>query len=138
MADWLPSAASIVVLINLTYVVALPTTHSVQDRRFATGAQVFGEYTNFSLWNKGVAVPMSMFTAAWVITGWQAPAFIVEETQNAQITAPRAIITSYSSIAIGGAIVSLVTAFCTSDITAAATDPRFVVSRAVLFRALDR
>ncbi|KAI8654766.1 Amino acid transporter [Fusarium keratoplasticum] len=114
---------SIVVLINLTYVVALPTTHSVQDRRFATGAQVFGEYTNFSLWNKGVAVPMSMFTAAWVITGWQAPAFIVEETQNAQITAPRAIITSYSSIAIGGAIVSLVTAFCTSDITAAATDP---------------
>ncbi|UPL02490.1 hypothetical protein LCI18_013424 [Fusarium solani-melongenae] len=114
---------SIVVLINLTYVVALPTTHSVQDRRFATGAQVFGEYTNFSLWNKGVAVPMSMFTAAWVITGWQAPAFIVEETQNAQITAPKAIITSYASIAIGGAIVSLVTAFCTSDITAAATEP---------------
>lgn len=112
------------VLTNFIYVIAIPITHAKQDLPFATASQVFGDYTNSSLYDNSIAVPMSFFCAVWVITGWQAPAFIAEETQNASRTAPRAIITSYIAIAFGGVVVCLVTAFCIPDVLVAAADPR--------------
>lgn len=115
-------------IFNLIYIIALPITHSQQHRPFASAAQVFGEYTNFSLWDESVSVPMSMFCAIWVITGWQAPAFIAEETHDASRAAPKAIIVAYCAIAVGGLIVSLTTAFCISDMSIAAFDPRWVTS----------
>lgn len=122
---------------NLIYIIALPVTHSQQNRHFATAAQVFGEYANFSLWDRSVSVPMSMFCAVWVITGWQAPAFIAEETHNASRAAPKAIIVSYSAIACGGLVVSLVTAFCIPDMSVAALDPRYVADSPVQGLAVE-
>lgn len=119
-------AAAVMAVTIIIYIIAIPITHSQQDRPFASGAQAFGKYNNHSLYVNAVAVPMSFFCAVWAITGWQAPALVAEETHNASRTAPKAVITSYLTISTGGLVVSLITAFCIPDITVAADDPGYV------------
>ncbi|KAK6851477.1 hypothetical protein PG995_012599 [Apiospora arundinis] len=116
-------SASIVLVSTVIFFIALPVSQAVQGTPFASAAKVFGEYTNFSDWNDPVAVPMTWFTAAWVITGWNAPAAVAEETHNARIVAPRSIITTYSLMSVMGLMVCVLVAFCIPDIEAAAMDP---------------
>lgn len=108
---------------TLVYLIALPVTHSVQDLKFAAAADVFGSYQNFSGWGDAVAVPYTFFAVAWVVTGWSAPSYVAEETHNARQTAPRAILSSYTTTAALGMIVCIISAFCIEDMEAEAQDP---------------
>lgn len=108
------------------FFIGLPVSQSVQGIPFAPASKVFGEYTNFSGWEKPVAVPFTFFSAAWVITGWNAPSAVVEETHNARIVAPRSIVSTYSLMAVMGMVICVLLAFCTPDIEKAALDPRCV------------
>jgi amino acid transporter len=106
------------------YMIALPVTHSTQGFKFADAADVFGSYQNFSGWGNSVAVPFTFFAVAWVVTGWAAPSYVAEETHNARLTAPRAVLSSYIATAALGGAICLISAFCIEDIEAAALDPR--------------
>lgn len=89
---------------------------------FAKASDVFGLYQNFSEWPAGVAVPFTWFCAAWTVTGWPTPAFVAEETVDSARSTPKAIVYSYCAAAGMGIIVCLITAFCVSDVAAAAMD----------------
>ncbi|KAL4753501.1 hypothetical protein BDW72DRAFT_26338 [Aspergillus terricola var. indicus] len=106
----------------LIFIFGLPITHAVQKQPFASGQQVFGEFTTFSDWGPSVAAPYSWFAALWVNSAWMVPVYMAEETHRASIEIPKSLISTYSLTAISGLVVCLVSAFCISDIEAAATD----------------
>lgn len=112
-----------VLLATAAFVIGLPITHSVQGRRFTSGTDALGTYQNFSEWNDSVAVPFTFFGVAWVVTGWQQPAYVAEETQDARRVAPKAILTSFALTAVMGFLVCWICAFCIEDIEASAADP---------------
>jgi choline transport protein len=93
---------------------------------FASASDVFTNYQNFSNWDESVAVAFTFFGAAWSISGWASPAFLVEETHNGHRTVAKSIIISFIAMAWIGAAVCLVIAFCIVDIAAAAADPTYV------------
>jgi amino acid transporter len=106
----------------VAYVVGLPAAQKARGMEFASAADVFGTFQNFSDWSPGVAVPMTWFAAVWVNSGWQAPAYLAEGTHNASRVVPRSMLTSYATTAIGGLVIMLVTAFCITDMEAVAGD----------------
>lgn len=112
-----------VLLTTAGFVIGLPITHSVQGRSFTSGADALGSYQNFSEWNDSVAVPFTFFGVAWVVTGWQQPAYVAEETQDARRVAPKAILMSFALTAVMGCLVCWICAFCVEDIEVAASDP---------------
>ncbi|WYZ43390.1 hypothetical protein EsH8_VI_001089 [Colletotrichum jinshuiense] len=115
-------ATGIVFVSTICFFIGLPVAHSQRGIPFVSGAKVFGEYSNFSDWNRPVAVPMTFFSAAWVITGWNAPAAVAEETHNARVVAPRNIVITYSLMATMGFIICILLAFCITDMESAAGD----------------
>lgn len=122
--SWIYMGCALIILVHLiVFVIALPTSHAVQKKPFASAHDVFGSYTNYSDWSTGVAVPFTWFTAAWVNSAWAAPAYVAEATHDARRSAPKAIIMSYSVTAISGLIICIICAFCITDMDAAATDP---------------
>ncbi|KAL3447773.1 amino acid/polyamine transporter I [Aspergillus insuetus] len=106
----------------LVFVFGLPITHAVQKQPFATGRQVFGEFSSYSDWGPSVAAPYSWFAALWVNSAWMVPVYMAEETHRASIEIPKSLLSTYSLTAISGLIVCLISAFCITDIEAAATD----------------
>ncbi|KAL3482720.1 amino acid/polyamine transporter I [Aspergillus germanicus] len=108
---------------GLIFVFGLPITHAVQKKPFASGRQVFGDFTSFSDWGPGVAAPYSWFAALWVNSAWMVPVYVAEETHRASIEIPKSIMSTYTVTAISGLVVCLICAFCITDIEAAATDP---------------
>ncbi|KAF4960046.1 hypothetical protein FSARC_10577 [Fusarium sarcochroum] len=116
-------SCSTVLLSTAIYVIALPITHSTQGLPFAPAAKVFGEYTNSSDWGRAVAVPMTFFSTAWVVTGWNAPSYVAEETKNARVVSPRSIVQTYLAMAILGAVICIISAFCITDMESTAIDP---------------
>ncbi|KAK8088434.1 hypothetical protein PG997_003395 [Apiospora hydei] len=131
-------SASIVLITSVVFFIALPVSQSVQAVPFAPASRVFGEYANFSDWNEPVAVPMTWFTAAWVITGWNAASAVAEETHNARIVAPRSIVTTYCLMSVMGFLVCVLLAFCIPDIEAAALDPSGFPALALLIERWGR
>ncbi|KAF5598362.1 amino-acid permease [Fusarium pseudocircinatum] len=117
-------SCSTVLLSTVIYTMALPITHSLRGLPFAPAAKVFGEYKNSSDWGQAVAVPMTFFSTAWAVAGWNAPSYVVEETKNARVVGPRSIVQTYLAMAILGMIVCIVSAFCIEDIESATLDPR--------------
>lgn len=110
----------------VVFVVGLPASHKAQDRPFASGGDVFGTYNNFSDWNSAVAVPMSFFAFVWTVTGWFAPAYVAETTQNSRVVSAKSMPITFFATAGIGLLVTLVTAFCIEDLAAAAADPTYV------------
>ncbi|KAG7438650.1 putative amino-acid permease [Fusarium oxysporum f. sp. raphani] len=100
-----------------------PRRSKTQGIPFTSAATVFGDYTNYSDWGRPVSVPFTFFCAAWVITGWNAPSAVAEETHNARIVAPRSIINTYCLQAGMGMLFCILLAFCITDMEAAASDP---------------
>ncbi|KAF4502180.1 UGA4-GABA permease-also involved in delta-aminolevulinate transport [Fusarium agapanthi] len=80
-------------------------------------------YTNYGDWGETVSVTFNFFCAVWVITGWNAPSAVAEETHNARIVAPRSIINTYCLQAGMGMLFCILLAFCITDMDAAASDP---------------
>jgi len=105
----------------MIFVVALPVTQKQKSFPFTPARTAFGEHTNFSDWNLGVALPMSCFCAVWTNTGWPQPAYVTEESIDSQRTTPKAICVSYLTTAALGTIVCIVIALCI-DIEAAVAD----------------
>jgi amino acid transporter len=114
---------------TIFYVIALPVTHAHQGKPFPSAKTVFGSYQSYTDWDAGVAVPFTWFCAAWVNSIWTAPAYVVEETHNARISAPKAMVTSYLTTCIMGLVLVVITAFCISDMDALAADPTYVPLR---------
>ncbi|KAL2671592.1 hypothetical protein Neosp_014182 [[Neocosmospora] mangrovei] len=114
---------TIVLVTTAIYMIALPVTHSARNLQFAPASKVFSEYSNWSDWGSAVSVPTTFFSAAWSITGWNAPSYVAEETKNARVVSPRSIIQSYAAMAILGSIICIITAFCITDMESAALDP---------------
>ncbi|KAK7950938.1 amino acid permease protein [Apiospora aurea] len=81
---------------------------------------------------------MTWFTAAWVITGWNAASAVAEETHNARSVAPRFIVTTYCPMSIMGSMVCVLLAFCILDIEAAALGPSGSPAFALLIQRRGR
>ncbi|KAF5713471.1 amino-acid permease [Fusarium mundagurra] len=111
--------ASLVFIVSVTAALVLVSS----GIPFTSAATVFGDYTNYSDWDKPVSVPFTFFCAAWVITGWNAPSAVAEETHNARIVAPRSTITTYCLQAGMGMLFCILLAFCITDMEAAASYP---------------
>ncbi|KAL2814186.1 amino acid/polyamine transporter I [Aspergillus granulosus] len=117
------TTAAVLLLSCIAFIIALPATHAAQGLPFAAAADVFGDFINYSAWpDTGIAVLLSFSCALWVNTLWIAPVYVTEETQEARVRAPKAIIQSFSCTAIVGAIICLIFAFCIHDMDAAALD----------------
>ncbi|KFA74348.1 hypothetical protein S40288_06692 [Stachybotrys chartarum IBT 40288] len=114
---------AIVLITTFIYIIGLPAAHAARDRPFAPAADVFGDYTNYSDWNRPVAVPMTFFSVAWAVTGWNSPSYVAEETKNARVVCPRSILQTYAAMAILGFLMCVLSAFCIVDMDAAASDP---------------
>jgi len=106
----------------MVYIIALPVTHSVQHRPWATAKDVFGKYTNYSDWNRAVAVPFTFFTSIWTNSAWPTPAYVVESTHDGRRSAARGVLVSYAVTAVSGLVVCIVAAFCIENMEAAAFD----------------
>lgn len=115
--------ASFIAGTTLTFLIGLPAARVKSGMSFASASDVFTNYQNFSNWDESVAVAFTFFGAAWSISGWASPAFLVEETHNGHRTVAKSIIISFIAMAWIGAAVCLVIAFCIVDIAAAAADP---------------
>ncbi|PNP77456.1 hypothetical protein FNYG_09332 [Fusarium nygamai] len=115
--------ATLVLVSSVCFVIGLPVAQKTQGIPFTSAATVFGDYTNHSDWDKPVSVPFTFFCAALVITGWNAPSAVAEETHNARIVAPRPIINTYCLQAGMGMLFCILLAFCITDMEAAASDP---------------
>lgn len=118
---FLPAAVTFIT--TLIYVIALPASLATKGTGFASASNVFTLYRNYSDWQLGVAVPFSFFTSTFVIAGWQIPAFIAEEIEDAQNNAPRCVIFSYLIISALGLLISVVTGFCILHMDAFVADP---------------
>lgn len=122
--SWVYLACAAIILIHLVvFVVALPASHAIQNKPFASARDVLGSYTNYSDWSPAVAVPFTWFTASWVNSAWAAPAYVVEATHDARRSAPKAILMAYSATAISGLVICVICAFCITDMDAMAADP---------------
>ena len=100
----------------LTVIVILSTTESFSRADF-----VFTEFSNDtglpdSL--KGVAVCLGLTNLSYVYTAYESPAHMVEELNNAQEDAPRAMVYSVYLGFISGLIYLLAILFCISDLDA--------------------
>ncbi|KAK6382391.1 GABA/polyamine transporter [Exophiala oligosperma] len=115
--------AAILFVHFIIYVIALPVTHATQHQPWASGKDAFGNYTNYSDWNRAVAVPFTFFTSIWTNSAWSAPAYIVESTHNGRSSAARAVVDSYLVTAVGGVVVCVIAAFCIPNMDDAAADP---------------
>lgn len=109
---------------TIVYTFALPITHRVQGRPFASAADVFGSYQSYSDWGAGVAIPYTWFAAMWVNSAWMCPVYVAEETKNASTETPKSIVMTYSVTAAAGLLVCLLAAFCITDMDAAGVDER--------------
>ncbi|KAH7127297.1 amino acid/polyamine transporter I [Dactylonectria macrodidyma] len=112
----------IVILSTMVFLIALPTSHSLQSRPFTSANDVFGRYDNFSDWERPVAVPITFFSAAWVITGWNSPTYIAEDTHNARVVCPKSCLETWVALSIMGIFCCLAVAFCLTDLEAAVAD----------------
>ncbi|KAF5617433.1 amino-acid permease [Fusarium sp. NRRL 52700] len=74
------------------FVIRLSVAQNTQTIPTTSAVTVFGDYTNYSDWEMLVSALFTFFYAAKVITGWNAPSAVAEETDNARIVAPRSII----------------------------------------------
>ncbi|RKK29158.1 hypothetical protein BFJ66_g2496 [Fusarium oxysporum f. sp. cepae] len=117
------SSATLVLVSSAYFVIGLPVAQKTQGIPFTSAATVFGDYTNYSDWGRPVSVPFTFCCAAWVITGWNAPSAVAEETHNARIVAPRSIINKYCLQAGMGMLFCILLAFCITNMEAAASDP---------------
>lgn len=106
--------------------IGLPAAHAASGDSFASAANVFGSYTNYSNWGQAVAVPMTWFAAVWTNSAWTAPAYMVEGTRNARIVTPKSMTLSYTITAVMGTILLIIAAFCVSDMDVLAADPTWV------------
>ncbi|KAM0470469.1 hypothetical protein ACHAP7_009533 [Fusarium lateritium] len=111
------------VLQTLVFILGLPITHSTSGQSFAAASDVFGNYTNYSDWSMGAAVPFTWFAAAWGNSAWMAPAYIVEGTHDARRSTPKAMVTSYTISATMGIILCIIASFCITDMDTLALDP---------------
>lgn len=114
--------ALLILLQTLLYVFGLPITHAVQNLPFASGKQVFGSFSTYTDWGAGVAVPYSWFAAMWVNSAWMVPVYMAEETHRASTEIPKSLILTFSTTAIAGLVVCLISAFCITDIESLALD----------------
>ncbi|CAG7562633.1 unnamed protein product [Fusarium equiseti] len=117
------ATATIVLITTAIFIIGMPASHAARGLPFTSATNVFGSFDNFSDWDIGVAAPYTFLSAAWIITGWNAPATIAEETHGARKVVPRSIVTVYSAMAIMGFFVLLILAFCINDLEAAVSDP---------------
>ncbi|KAF9882277.1 hypothetical protein CkaCkLH20_00313 [Colletotrichum karsti] len=101
---------------SVAVIIALPVVHSQAGLPFAAARDVFGSYKNYSPWSEaGIAVPISFYGALFVNSVWTAPAYVAEETHNARVETPRAMLNSYIVTAVVGWGICLAFAFCISD-----------------------
>ncbi|KAJ5683332.1 amino acid transporter [Penicillium macrosclerotiorum] len=128
------SAAAAVLITTVLFIIAFPVSTATQHIGFAKASDVFGNYTNYSLWNDNAATQFTFFAAAWVITGWAGPAFVAEETHNASIIAPQSILKTYAAQAIMGIIVCLICAFCIVDMDTLAHSAGYPIYDLILSR----
>jgi amino acid transporter len=116
-------AASVLLLSCLALIVVLPAVHSAQGLPFADAADVFGNFTNNSAWPEPeIAASLSFSCALWVNSLWIAPVYVTEETKQARVRAPKAILQSFSCTAIVGTVICLIFAFCIHDMDTIAVD----------------
>lgn len=100
---------------TLIFIFALPITHRLQDLPFASAHDVFGTFENFTDWGAGAAVPFTWFAAMWVNSAWMCPVYVAEDTHNASVEIPKSIVMTYVVTAVCGLLVSLLCAFCITD-----------------------
>ena len=65
---------------------------------------------------------MTWFCTAWVNSAWVVPAFVAEETEDAEISIPRAIVRSYVLTAVIGVLICVMCAYCITDMDVVAAD----------------
>ncbi|KAL0942938.1 amino acid transporter [Colletotrichum truncatum] len=117
--------ATFLVTTSIGFIIALPITHSQLGLPFASAADVFGKFTNYSSWHEtAIAVPLCFYSALFVNTVWMSPAYIAEETHNARVETPKAMLQSFIATAVIGLGICLAFAFCINDMSAIAHDRR--------------
>ncbi|KAF5589208.1 GABA permease [Fusarium subglutinans] len=114
---------TLVLVSSACFVIGLPVAQRTQGISFTSATTVFGDYTNYGDWDETVSVTFSFFCAVWVITGWNAPSAVAEETHNARIVVPPSIINTYCLQAGMGMLFCISLAFCITGMDAAASDP---------------
>ncbi|ODQ79155.1 hypothetical protein BABINDRAFT_162210 [Babjeviella inositovora NRRL Y-12698] len=91
------------------------------DTKFNTAGQAFA-IDNQTDWPNGVAFLMSFLGVIWAMSGYDSPFHLAEETANAQLFTPRAIVMTAGSGGIIGWAFMFVIAFTIVDVNAIATD----------------
>ncbi|KAJ6016842.1 hypothetical protein N7451_000221 [Penicillium sp. IBT 35674x] len=114
--------ALLVLIQTIIYLIGLPVTHAVQGLPFASAREVFGSFSTYTDWGAGVAVPYSWFGALWVNSAWMVPVYVSEETHQATTEVPKSLIYTFTVTFVSGLVISLLAAFCITDIVAAAED----------------
>ncbi|KAH8743756.1 amino acid permease-domain-containing protein [Diaporthe sp. PMI_573] len=127
-------AATFLVLSSFGFIIALPITHAQLGLPFTPAADVFGSFKNYSSWDQtGIAVSLSFYSVLFVNTVWMSPAYVAEETHNARVETPRAMLHSFIATAVVGMGICLALAFCINDMDVIANDPRGYPLFAALF-----
>jgi amino acid transporter len=112
----------ITLVLSIVFIVGIPAARKVRGLPFASAADVFGSYQNFSDWDQGVSVCLTFLSSAWVISAWALPAYCAEGTRDASRATPKAITSSYVLMALLGLVICIMCAFCQPDMAAAAAD----------------
>ncbi|KAG7873094.1 hypothetical protein KL938_005210 [Ogataea parapolymorpha] len=86
--------------------------------KFNSNAEAWG-ITNMTDWPDGMAVLMSFMAAIWIMSGFDAPFHLAEESTNAEIVTPNAIVLTASLGAVLGFAFQLGMAYTIVDVTAA-------------------
>ncbi|KAK5724369.1 polyamine transporter tpo5 [Elasticomyces elasticus] len=108
------------ILATIAICIALLVT--TKDKRSAS--DVFGHVTDGSGWNsKGFSFLLGFLSVAWTMTDYDATVHISEETKEAAIRGPVAIMQAVIISGIFGLLLNVTIGFCIRDIDAALASP---------------
>ncbi|PSR80619.1 hypothetical protein PHLCEN_2v6688 [Hermanssonia centrifuga] len=107
----------IVVLIITTIILPAKATKLNSAKAIFTSAE------NQTGWPTGWAFCMTFLSATWTLSGYDVAAHVAEETSNAAVTVPRAMIWSTWSSAALGFVYLISLALCSTDIDSLVANP---------------
>ena len=111
------TAMGIIVLIVTTILLPIKATE------LNSGKAIFTEVYNQTGWPVGWAFCMTFLSATWTLSGYDVAAHVAEETSNAAVTVPRAMIWGTWSSAALGFVYLISLALCSTDIDSLMANP---------------
>lgn len=96
---------------------------------------VFGHFQDGSGWGVGFSFLLSFLSVAWVMTDYDATTHMSEETHEAAIRGPRAILGSVGISGILGWFLTVALCFCIDDLDAVIKSPTGVPAAQIFLNA---